>query len=100
MHDKSQPVGLTAQEKYAQGHSVDAALKDAQDHLRLAIEATDVGIYDYDLTTGELRWDTRTRALFGLPPDAIVTYEGAFLAGLHPDDCSPSGPAGQFDLIA
>jgi PAS domain S-box-containing protein len=86
MHDKSQPIGLIAPEKYAQGRSVDAALKDAQDHLRLAIEATDVGIYDYDLTTGELRWDTRTRALFGLPPDATVTYEGAFLAGLHPDD--------------
>jgi PAS domain S-box-containing protein len=33
-----------------------------------------------------LRWDARCKALFGLPPEAEVTYEGASLAGLHPDD--------------
>jgi len=62
------------------------ALNEAEDRLRLAVEATDIGIYDYDATTGVLRWDARTKALFGLPPEAEVTYESSFLARLHPED--------------
>jgi PAS domain S-box-containing protein len=62
-----------------------AALQRAQDQLRLAVEATNTGIFDLDLVTGELVWDARVRALFGLPPDAPVSYD-TFLAGLHPDD--------------
>ena len=61
------------------------ALRRAQDQLRLAVEATSIGIFDYDLVTGDLGWDARVRALFGLPPGAPVTY-ATFLAGLHPDD--------------
>ncbi|EIZ86817.1 PAS sensor protein [Methylobacterium sp. GXF4] len=63
------------------------ALQKAQDQLRLAVEATSIGIFDYDLVTGDLGWDARVCALFGLPPDAPVSYD-VFLAGLHPDDRS------------
>ena len=59
----------------------------AREQLSLAAEATGTGIFDYDLITGVLTWDTRTRALFGLPPDSPVNYD-VFLAGLHPDDRS------------
>jgi PAS domain S-box-containing protein len=57
----------------------------AQEQLRLAVEATGTGIFDYDLVTDTLKWDARTRAFFGLGPDAPVTYE-VYLARLHPDD--------------
>ncbi|MEH3116195.1 MAG: PAS domain S-box protein [Methylorubrum populi] len=63
-----------------------AALADAALHLRLAVEAAGVGIFDYDLAAGTLTWDGRTRALFGVGPDEAVTYEGTFLARLHPGD--------------
>ncbi|WP_310347529.1 PAS domain S-box protein [Methylobacterium sp. BE186] len=63
----------------------EAALRRAQEQARLAVEAANTGIFDYDLVTGDLGWDGRTRALFGLPPDAAVSYE-IFLAGLHPED--------------
>ncbi|GJE50960.1 hypothetical protein GOFOIKOB_4014 [Methylobacterium tardum] len=62
-----------------------AALDKVQDQLRLAIAATDLGIFDFDLISGDLGWDARVHALFGLPPDAPVSYD-VFLAGLHPDD--------------
>jgi PAS domain S-box-containing protein len=65
-----------------------ATLHTLQDQLRLAVQATDLGIFDYDLVSGDLGWDTRVRTLFGLPPNAAVTYE-AFLAALHPDDRVP-----------
>ncbi len=60
-------------------------LRKTQDLLRLAAEATSIGIFDYNLVTGELAWDTRVRALFGLSPAAPVSY-ATFLAGLHPED--------------
>ncbi|TNC09177.1 PAS domain S-box protein [Methylobacterium terricola] len=70
----------------AERESAQAALREAEDRLRLALESSGTGIYDYDLVTGALTWDARTRALFGLFPDDPVSYEGAFLPGLHPDD--------------
>ena len=70
-----------------QQRSDQAHLHTLQDQLRLAVAASDLGIFDYDLVTGDLGWDTRVHALFGLPQDAPVTYD-AFLRGLHPDDRS------------
>ncbi|UHC20238.1 MULTISPECIES: PAS domain S-box protein [Methylobacterium] len=82
-------------------------LRKTQDLLRLAAEATGIGIFDYNLVTGELGWDARVRAVFGLSPDARVSY-ATFLAGLHPEDrvradeavqaaLDPAGP-GHFDI--
>ena len=62
------------------------AARASEERLRLATDAAAIGIWDYDPVSGHLQWDDRCKALFGLPPDAEVTYEGAFLAGLHPDD--------------
>ena len=59
---------------------------DSAERLRLATEAASIGTWDYDPVGGTLEWDARCKALFGLPADAPVTYEGVFLAGLHPDD--------------
>ena len=64
----------------------DAALRDREDRLRLATVSAGIGTFDYRIRSGELTWDDRCRALFGLPPGAPVSYEGAFLAGLHPED--------------
>ena len=63
-----------------------AAVQVAEDRLRLALEGADIGIYDYDLVTGTLTWDARTRALFGISADEPLSYEGTYLAGLHPED--------------
>ena len=40
-----------------------------REQLRLAVDATGTGIFDYDLVADVLNWDTRTRAFFGLGPD-------------------------------
>ncbi|MDH7639527.1 response regulator [Sphingomonas oryzagri] len=58
----------------------------AEETLRLATIASQVGTWDYDPVHDVLQWDDQCRALFGLPPGAPVSYEGAFLAGIHPDD--------------
>ncbi|UPG74822.1 PAS domain-containing protein (plasmid) [Roseomonas gilardii subsp. gilardii] len=64
----------------------DATLRDQANRLRLATTGAGIGIFDYWVQTGELSWDDRCRALFGLSAGAPVSYEGTFLAGLHPED--------------
>ena len=67
-------------------------LRVGEERLRLATESAAIGTWDFDPVTGELRWDERCKALFGLSPDATVNYD-TFLAGLHPEDREASDAA-------
>jgi PAS domain S-box-containing protein len=60
-------------------------LEESESRLRLALDATQLGTWDFDPQTGSLTWDEQCRAIHGLAPDAPVTYE-VYVAGLHPDD--------------
>jgi PAS domain S-box-containing protein len=57
----------------------------SEEQLRIAIEGGDLGTYDLSPQKGELNWSAKTKALFGLPPDAEVNYD-LFLSSLHPED--------------
>ncbi len=76
------------------------AARNSEEQLRLATNAASIGIWDYDPISGRLQWDDRCKALFGLPPDADVSYENAFLAGLHPEDRETADDAVQKALGA
>jgi len=69
-----------------QRRAAEADLAASEDRLRLANEAADIGTWDFDPVTRDLRWDAKCKELFGLPADAEVSYEGSFIAGVHPDD--------------
>jgi PAS domain S-box-containing protein len=56
-----------------------------QERLLLAKKAARLGIYDWDIQTGALQWDERTRELWGVKPGEPVSYD-VFTAALHPDD--------------
>ena len=58
---------------------------DQQARFELALDASGVGMWDWDLRQPVLTWDERTRAMFGVPPQATVTYDD-FLALLDPAD--------------
>jgi PAS domain S-box-containing protein len=87
VHDEEGRLAIFVgvQNDVTQRRRIEEALKESEDRLRLAIEATGLGTWDYNPVTGELSWDERCKAMFGLPPGAEVDYE-VFLAGLHPDD--------------
>jgi len=69
-----------------QRRAAEIDLATSEDRLRLANEAADIGTWDFDPVTRDLRWDAKCKELFGLPPGAEVSYESSFLAGVHPDD--------------
>ena len=62
------------------------AAREAAERLVLANKAAGIGTWDYDPVNDVLRWDARCKQVFGLSPDAEVSYEGSFLRGIHPDD--------------
>ncbi|HEX8312238.1 MAG TPA: PAS domain S-box protein, partial [Chthoniobacteraceae bacterium] len=70
---------------YLERARTEAALRQREEQLRLAMAATSLGIWDLSPMTGELRWDTRCKELFGLPPGAEVSYQ-TFLDGVHSED--------------
>lgn len=62
----------------------DLRLKEEQ--LQLALEASGMGQWRYEIAHDRLIWDDVTKALFGWPLDRDdITYED-FLALVHPDD--------------
>lgn len=53
--------------------------------LALAIEATGLGIWEWNVETGETIWSDRQKAIWGLEPDHPASYE-YWRASIHPDD--------------
>jgi len=61
------------------------AQAESEQRLRAAQAASGIGIHDYNILTGEIFWDARVRALWGVPEDQTVTY-ALFTSGIDPDD--------------
>jgi len=60
-------------------------LRDSEERLRLAIETTGLGIWDYNIITGEHQWTPEAYELLGLKPGASLDRQSV-LRLVHPDD--------------
>jgi len=61
------------------------ALRASEERLQLALQAGGSGTWDWDLARGGADVSPSYRELFGLAPDAVVTYE-VWLSHVHPED--------------
>jgi PAS domain S-box-containing protein len=76
-----------------QGHIIGAATvcrditerKKSDARLRLALEAAQLGAWDWNLLTNEMEYSERAKQIFGFPPAAPVTFEQVRDA-THPED--------------
>ncbi len=67
-------------------HSRDQSTRhEADDSLRLALEAAQLGVWDWDISTGTFHWSERCKAIHGVRGRDRIDYD-SFLALLHPDD--------------
>ena len=60
--------------------------------MQLALEGSHIGIWDWNLVTGEMHADRRTRALWGISDDTSASFED-FRNALHPQDRERSNDA-------
>lgn len=60
-------------------------LQTLEERLRLALEASGLGMWYWDLKTDTLTWTDQCKTLFGLSADTEISY-AVFLEALHPDD--------------
>lgn len=63
----------------------EAALRESEQRLMLVMDTAELGAFEYRWPADELIWDTRCKALFGLPPEAQVDF-ATFKSAVHPDD--------------
>ena len=64
---------------------IEEQLFESERRLAFAINAADIGTWDFDPQSGVLKWDNRCYQLFGLTPGKPVSFD-VFLAGIHPQD--------------
>jgi PAS domain S-box-containing protein len=56
------------------------------DHSRAALEAGEIGTWEWDLTTGNARWSAQMFRSLGLPYRCESDLFGVLLGATHPDD--------------
>ena len=85
-----------AEEAVRQG---EASLQLTAESLRLAVEATALGIWDVDLPSEARQWSGEYKAILGLPPEAEASY-ALFASLLHAEDRESGDRALQAGLSA
>ncbi|WP_300551679.1 ATP-binding protein [Maricaulis sp.] len=63
--------------------------------LDIALEASSIGVWDYDLLNDIVFWDEQQYELFGLPADGKILRYADWEAALHPDDVEGANAAFQ-----
>ena len=63
-----------------------AALRASEERLRLAVEAGQLGIWDWDIVTNEVTWSDQVYRMHDMAPGSDPGGLEAFRARIHPDD--------------
>ncbi len=69
-------TGLLAVIDIRERMSATQSQRDSDQRMRLATEATGVGIWEWNLTTGQIRWDAQVFKIYGITPtpDGLIDY--------------------------
>lgn len=65
---------------------LDGALRASQERFELAARATNDGIWDWNILTGEQYWSDRHFELFGREPSTLTPTFETWISLVHPDD--------------
>ncbi len=84
-HDLGKGVVFTA-EDISERKRADQALDRTRLQLEMAIEAADLGIYDFDLRAGTVDLNERYLHMLGYAPGELELTQPLWLSMIHPDD--------------
>lgn len=63
----------------------------SEERLQIALDAADLGCFDWNSATNDLHWDHKMHRLFGVEIDAVGDRREMFNNLLHPDDLNSIG---------
>jgi len=72
-------------ESHVERARTERALAESEAHLRQAQTVADLGSWQLDIESGDLRWSEAVHRLFDRSPESTLTYE-EFLNYVHPED--------------
>jgi PAS domain S-box-containing protein len=64
---------------------INGELAESESRLKMAVAATNLGIWDYDVASGDMFWSEECKSIFGLAPGAQVAFN-SFTNSAHPDE--------------
>ena len=73
-------------EDVSEQRRAEQAIKETKDRLELAQEAGKIGVFDFNLATGEVLWSDKMAVMMGRPAGTQPAHRDEWLACLHPDD--------------
>ena len=67
-------------------HEAEQGLRQAEERLRLAVDAGGIGIWDWDVVRNVVTWSDQVYRLHEMPPGSFGGRVEDFAARVHPDD--------------
>ncbi len=84
----AQTIGsfITAHQAEMERHQAEAALQESASRLKLALEAAQMGTWDWNIRTNEVVYSDELGPVFGLPRGTYHPNYEAFLNSVYPED--------------
>jgi PAS domain S-box-containing protein len=77
---------------------VEARLKESDERLRLALDSTEIGVFDWNVATGHVQYSNGLWAMLGYDSDRMPGVLDSWQALIHPDDLAAYRPAVESQL--
>ncbi len=71
----------------------EAARREGEERLRLALEASGTGVWEWDIVTGRITWSDQVHAFYGMEPGEFDGTLETFARHLYPDDADRASEA-------
>ncbi|BAY14989.1 multi-sensor hybrid histidine kinase [Anabaenopsis circularis NIES-21] len=65
---------------------IEAAHRQSEERLQLALEASDLGLWDWNLSTGEIYSDLQWKKMLGYEENGVTNVSQVFEQYIHPED--------------
>jgi len=86
LQEYTEVLVLKLEKKLLEAEQATLRAQRSEERLLLALDAGEMGTWDWDLTTGEIVWSEGHARLFGLKPEEFDGRYETFRRSIHPDD--------------